>query len=363
MIKIDKYFKLEWFFFLLIYLIFPILTDFEYSINEERAQQTRDTIQINILRRVLFMVFQIVPFIFLYYVIVKENLVKGYYFRATIYFVIYLIVLHLYFGYIKFPLIANSTILPNSITKPYQEISQNFKLANFGIVYMFHQFLQIAALGYFINYDKKREEAQELKQGKLLSDINALKAQMHPHFLFNTLNNLYSLAEEKSSQTAPLIAKVADIMRYLLEASQKDLVPLAEELSFVDNYFEIQRIRYQDRHQISLNMEGDLKDLNIAPLILLPFVENSFKHGLENAIDDSYVKVFILIHEKSFLMQVTNSVNNNSSVMENFDTANRKGVGLENVKRRLQLEYGDSYQLDIFKSDNEYKVILKIELV
>ena len=185
-----------------------------------------------------------------------------------------------------------------------------------------------------------------------------MKAQLNPHFLFNTLNNIYSLAIVKSDKTAHAVLKLSAIMRYILTETERNLVPLENEVAFIHNYIELQQVRLTEKVQVNFNIEGNTAPLLVAPLIFIPFVENAFKHGISfrNA---SRISVSLQIKDQSLYFDVYNTIHEGS---ENDPEKYKSGIGLENVGQRLKLLYPNKHELTIRETGKEYFVHLTLQL-
>ena len=190
------------------------------------------------------------------------------------------------------------------------------------------------------------------------SELKLLRAQVHPHFLFNTLNNLYGLTLEKSDLAPELVLKLSDLMDYMLYKCNKPKVSLKSELVHLNNYIEIEHIRYGEKLQIDFNIEGKVDQLEIAPMLLLPFFENAFKHGVSKSISKPFVNIHIGIEKNEFNLKMVNSRNPNAKINEDYT----KGIGLKNVKKRLQLIYPEKYHLQISPKTDTFEVELQLTL-
>jgi hypothetical protein len=190
---------------------------------------------------------------------------------------------------------------------------------------------------------------------KLNAELLYLKAQINPHFLFNTLNNIYSLALEKSDKTPLVVVKLSGMMRYVLSDADKDFVPLEKEISYINNYVELQQVRFEDTIKLSFKVNGETNSKKIAPLILIPFIENAFKHGI-NAEEESDIKIQIDINDSLHLQVTNNKVNTYQSEEA------RSGVGITNTKNRLQLLYPSKHILAITDNENIFFVSLILHL-
>lgn len=198
----------------------------------------------------------------------------------------------------------------------------------------------------------------ELKNQKQASELALLRTQVNPHFLFNTLNSLYSLALQKSEKVPVSIARLSAIMRYMLKESVVDKVPLEQEIKYLDSYIELQKLRINDAEFIRFELKGDVNDKMIAPMLLIPFVENAFKHGSRKTGSPG-ITIIIEIDKSVLLLSVTNYFKE-----ENSETDIETGTGLDNVKQRLNLIYKGSYGLKINenKSNKRFEVFLTIDL-
>jgi hypothetical protein len=203
-------------------------------------------------------------------------------------------------------------------------------------------------------FDRKRIE--NLQAIQLKTELQFLKAQIQPHFFFNTLNNLYALTLEKSPQAPEVVLKLSEIMEYVLYDAKEPKVKLLSEIIYIQNYIDLERLRYGKRVNVQVNMQGNIEDHTITPLLLLPFIENCFKHGV---IENNELNVLIAF-------EVTQKNVLNFSVINNYNvsTQNKKkhGIGNENVLRRLELLYQDNFTLVIKTEKQNYIVTLSIQL-
>lgn len=204
---------------------------------------------------------------------------------------------------------------------------------------------------WFENESKQKEMIHE----KMNSELSLLKSQVNPHFLFNTLNGIYSLANAKSDKTAPAIVKLSQMMRYMLDESKQQLVPLSSELDYINTYIDLQKLRLFDNVKIEFNIKGEAESIRIQPLLLIPFVENAFKHGTDST-RDCFININLEIKDNSIYLIVKNE-NINSR-----DEDGKSGFGLNNIKRRLDLEYPRRYVLNTEVIDNVFVVKLFISL-
>lgn len=210
------------------------------------------------------------------------------------------------------------------------------------------------ALKFMMDWFVNEKVKTTLENEKLHAELAFLKSQINPHFLFNTLNNIYSLAYQQSDKTPAAILKLSEIMRYMLYESNEDMVDLSKEIRYLENYIELQRLRFKNQAFVNLNISGEAQNQKIMPLVLISFVENAFKHGV--ATDEKYpIEISIRIEADKLRFNVSNKVHK-----LNKDEAG--GIGLINVKRRLDLFYQDHYNLEIKDHPEFYTSELLLDL-
>jgi len=200
---------------------------------------------------------------------------------------------------------------------------------------------------------------QELSNARMEAELKFLKAQVHPHFLFNTLNNLYTLALRKSDRAPEVIEKLSDLLRYMSYDANHQTVLLNNEIEYLRNYISLEKIRYGKKLEIAFTLNGATKGLQVAPLILIPFVENSFKHGASGRLTECWITIHLSIEEKRLTFKVENSLPSNQEDKMGY----KEGIGLKNVQRRLDLIYPDRHELKVIQSIESYLVVLRIDLV
>jgi LytS/YehU family sensor histidine kinase len=203
----------------------------------------------------------------------------------------------------------------------------------------------------------KQKETEQLTRENIKAELQLLKAQVHPHFLFNTLNNIYSFILNESDRAPEMILKLSGLLKYILNDCRQQLVLLDKELGMIRDYIALEQIRYGDRLNLSLHIDGLAGDKMISPLILIPFVENSFKHGTSRMLAHPWVKLDIHI-ERQFLEF---RLSNNKPAYVN-GSQGKKGIGLANVKKRLQLLYPGAYSLLITENEMSFDVYVKLAL-
>ncbi len=196
---------------------------------------------------------------------------------------------------------------------------------------------------------------KETENEKLNTELSFLKSQVNPHFFFNTLNNIYSLAIVRSEKTAPAVMKLSAIMRYILTETQRDLVPLSNEVDFINNFIDLQKVRLTDKVVLDFSTEGSTDNLLVAPLLFIPFVENAFKYGVSTK-ESSNISIEIRTNGTMIYLHVQNYiVPSENTLMENT------GIGINNVKRRLELMYPNKHTLTTSQANNYYTVNLEIQ--
>ncbi len=208
-----------------------------------------------------------------------------------------------------------------------------------------------------VDYYTQKETIKKIEVEKATAELNFLKAQVNPHFLFNTLNNLYALILEKSDKSGEAVLKLADIMKYLLSEGKENKVLLQKEVDLLYNYTGLERLRKPEA-EITFSASGDTHNNFITPLLLLPLVENAFKYGLNSVSKNGFVRISITAQKT--MLHVT--VENNVPPVSNGDALQSLGLGIENVKRRLQLLYPDKYDLIIRNPKDSFFVNLKLQL-
>lgn len=215
-------------------------------------------------------------------------------------------------------------------------------------------------LKWFKYWYRDQQRTQQLEQEKLQAELKFLKAQVHPHFLFNTLNNLYALTLKQSQDAPEVVLKLSDLLDYMLYECNADWVPLRKEIKLVEDYIALERIRYGKRLEISFDIRGEVENQMIAPMMILPFVENSFKHGVSEELHQSWVSMDLTVKRESLTLKVENSKSKNGEHEDRFDY--KQGIGLKNVQRRLDLLYEGEYDLNVLDTEESYLVVLKLNL-
>lgn len=203
---------------------------------------------------------------------------------------------------------------------------------------------------------EQKKRLDEVQVEKLKTEVNYLRAQINPHFLFNTLNNLYGLVLEKSDKSGEIVLKLSKIMDYMLYESSDEKVYLAKDLDNLESYVDIERIRQGNNARINFEIQGIIDGQRIVPLLLLPLIENAFKHGVNDQIDGAFLDAIVTVDKNSVTMAVRNSYRAAQEQQV------RHGIGLTNLRKRLELFYPGRHQLQISQADREFEVKLHLQL-
>ncbi len=200
------------------------------------------------------------------------------------------------------------------------------------------------------------QQWQSVKNQMLATEISFLKTQISPHFLFNTLNSIYSLALSKSDKAPEAIVKLSSLMRYSISESGQDTVPLKQEIDYISNYIDLQKLRLTSKIKINYELDGEGDGKEIAPFLLIPFIENAFKHGV-NAEENSDIKIKIVVNNCFILMEVANN-----KVYLKYKDERGTNIGITTTQKRLELLYPGQHQLSIEDNTHDFKVSLKINI-
>lgn len=211
--------------------------------------------------------------------------------------------------------------------------------------------------GLFASAVKFAKDSFIRKQKDKEAELKLLKAQLNPHFLFNTLNNLYGLSVLKSDKLPSLMLKLSDLLRYSLYDTKEEEVPLTKEITYLENYISLEKIRLEDKTEITFKKTGIFNTQKIAPMLLIVFVENAFKHL--NKEGKSTVKIHVESTDKKLTFTCNNTFDKEEVKKIQLETS-KSGIGLQNAKKRLDLIYTNNYRLEIFEKENFYCVSLEL---
>ncbi len=262
-------------------------------------------------------------------------------------------------------------LIPFAILMTFRILSEEFLEDGWtkkeGYFYSSRFIIQIIAINLFIvifvgmlrfavDWFELEAKKKEIENEKLTAELMFLKAQINPHFLFNTLNNLYYLAFTQSPNTTEVIAKLSQMMRYMIYDSNHAKVPLNKEIEYMQSYISLEKLRLNNEIPLEFIIIGDCDNVMIVPLILITFLENAFKHGVSNNNNESYIKVKISVINKVLLYTVENSK------IKTTLSGEKSGIGLQNANRRLALSYSGNYELAVVEKSETYLIELKINL-
>jgi hypothetical protein len=219
-----------------------------------------------------------------------------------------------------------------------------------------HLYLFFSAI-FFSFLLKTREHLSELKEEKVRAELSRLKSQINPHFLFNTLNSIYVLSMKRDDKAPSAIINLSGLMRYVIKDAEHNKIPLAREIDYIKNYIDLQRARLGETTHIEFECSGNAEDKDIAPLLLITYIENAFKYGVNPDVEDCLVEVRIGITDTQLTMYVFNRI---VPVVDNIDST---GIGIANTSERLHLLYPGKHTLDIRQDMKTYSVTLSLELV
>lgn len=210
----------------------------------------------------------------------------------------------------------------------------------------------------FKHFYLKNFRIHQLVKENIAAQLQILRAQVHPHFLFNTLNNIFSQTQTESQKGSGMIMGLSDTLRYILYEGQKPLVPLKKELLMINEYIHLEKIRHENKLDVHVLMPDKTDNIYIAPLLLLPFIENSFKHGVDHALQNPWVNLSVELRNTTLVMKLMNG-----KLISHDNDKDSLGMGISNVKQRLELLYNGKYHLQVMDDDDVFIVDLSIELV
>jgi len=222
------------------------------------------------------------------------------------------------------------------------------------IFMMLTTLLKLSKSWFYVTETQKKLSLAETE--KYLNELKALKAQINPHFMFNSLNNIYSLALSKSDKAPDAIIKLGNIMRYVIYDGSKDTVVLKEETKVLREYIDLQNLRTKNA-TITFTTDIQNEEMKIAPLIFLPLIENGFKHGIKGDTKNAYFQIDIREENNKLIFRAEN----NKSISALIEKDEHKGIGLENVRRRLELIYPESHEFHIFDEADRFIVEIQIQ--
>ena len=252
------------------------------------------------------------------------------------------------------------------VGEPFADI---FEISRFVLSYLVRLvwFLTIYALAVIFYYQRKEDEekaiSDKLKSENLDMELRYLKSQINPHFLFNALNNIYSMVYTRDDNAADGVLKLSEMLRYVLVDCQAELIPLSKEIKYVENFIDFQMMRMAGPRDVVLEQEVEKEDFMIAPMLLQPIIENCFKYSRLETHPDGYVHVKVQQSGNTFRFVAENTVAENAKMLVPVTETNetkKSGIGQNNVRQRLMLHYGENYVFDIEQDKGIYKVTIEL---
>ncbi|HZW69881.1 MAG TPA: histidine kinase [Hanamia sp.] len=288
------------------------------------------------------------------YWLVPKILIKEKYFKFLMMFCVWMLA-----GLVMNFLTRYYILLPLRQGRPNLSFNYAYKQ-----IFAFGSFIVMNTIGMFGGFIKffklwnaELRQKQFAEKEKINAELELLKAQLHPHFLFNTLNNLYSLVYEKSDRAPKMLMRLSGLLSYVLYECKADEVLLSKEVSIIKDYVALEKERYGERLDVSLNFSGDIDNKMVAPMLFQPFIENAFKHGTSEQLGKVWMSIDLSVKENQLYFKIINSCDNHAAAI-----LEQHGVGIGNVKKRLELLYADNFQLQNGVEDNVYIVSLSVEL-
>ena len=239
---------------------------------------------------------------------------------------------------------------------PIRPNSKNYGPVIFTLTGIFFFYVMALLLKLLQKWNNHEKYKTELEKEKILIELKLLKQQINPHFLFNSLNNIYSLSISKSDQVTTAILKLSSILRYFLYENVDSVIYLKDEINIINDYIELQKFRINDKVTLSYNVVGDIDYYKIEPFIILPLIENTFKFGTDN-VNESFIDIAIIVMHNKLGLRIKNKV-----VYKPQSKDQNSGIGIKNIKRRLDLLYPGKYKFEISESDDIFSTHLEINL-
>ncbi len=290
---------------------------------------------------------------FLNYELIPKYLLKKHYAKFFLYF-IYTLIISFYVEMVTVIVIFLSVAELKMDEFHHSNTNAIFLIAGMYVVV----FLGVAAK--LVNlYNHKQVEIQKLKSEKVEAELKFLKAQLHPHFLFNTLNNLYALTLERSDKASDVVLKLSDLLDYVLYECEAEMVPLQKEIKQMENYIGLEKLRFGPRLKIEYKIGEIPLTWVVPPMSLMTLLENSFKHGASKSMDNSWICMRLDVDQDT----LTFTIKNPKRKTKTSEKQPSGGIGLANLNNRLKLIYQENYTLDIEEDDSTFAVVLKIKSI
>lgn len=286
------------------------------------------------------------------YFLYPKFILKKKYIKYIIYFIIVLFIFYAVRTELIY-LFINENVWPES-----QTLQKAYSFNHLIVVFLIgiYDVALITTIKITADWILERKRIEELQENQLRTELNFLKSQIQPHFFFNTLNNLYALVLEKSDDAARLIIKLSDLMQYILYEVNTSKASLLEEINHLNNYIDIEHLRFKDRIEFRMDITGEIEDIQVPPLLFLTFIENCFKHGLKDKEKLTINMSFEVTTDGYLEFNLSNSFN------PNINNHNQNGIGLKNTERRLNLLFAKNFILNNYIKNDVYNLFLKIPM-
>ena len=294
------------------------------------------------------------------YLFIPRFLIQKKYFQFVLYYFIFLCLLYLFNYYIQsqtygIPKYIASRIQMSSITPFLRKFFSFYSNINF--TGALPTCCMMLVIKYYKDWHANKIKNDVLIRENKQAELQLLKAQIHPHFLFNTLNNIYSFTLTESTKAADLVNMLSGMMDYITSEGEKTLVPLEKEIQFIKDYIGLENVRYGDRLKLSINIFGNYHDMMVTPLLMIPFVENSFKHGASEMRGHQWINLDISIDGQQLDFKLSNS-----KPGQEKNKNGKRGIGLSNVQKRLDLLYPGKHILKLESTNDKYSVHMQVSL-
>jgi sensor histidine kinase YesM len=276
--------------------------------------------------------------------------------KRILFYLFSLVALVIFFAWINYNFfdIWSAKVFPDYFFISYFTFRE---IVLFFIVYIIITMLLKLSKSWFLVSWLQKELLEKEKQ-KTVVELKALKAQINPHFFFNTLNSIYSMALDKDDRLPGTVLQLSDLMRYFLYVSRDNFIPLEKDLTVVKEYIALQKLRSNAQLDIETKISGEISDQQIAPLLLITFLENAFKHGAKGSSGNTFIKLDIKVEKN----KLNFTLENNKGIIDEVNTGDHNGLGLENVKRQLELLYPGKHLLNIKVEQDRFVVALQLSL-
>lgn len=237
--------------------------------------------------------------------------------------------------------------------RPPTDFRRHFLFAGMALIFFYFFSFSLRFMEKWLEDEKQKSQ---LEQDKVKTELAFLKQQINPHFLFNSLNSIYSLSISKSEETTPSILKLSSILRYMLYETEPSRSSLKKELSVVQDYIELQKLRLTDKVEVMVNVQDEFDDFMFEPFIILPIIENAFKYGVDN-LNNSFISIDIKVEQQKLELTVVNKVVQRPAMLRK-----NSGIGLNNIKRRLEILYPNHHQFSSDENNEVFSVNMQIKL-